>query len=217
MDGHRLLAENYAGTFGHHLPLGGRPAVLVIDFVNAYTDPASPLFAEAVVTAVAATAPLLSQARRQAVPVIYTRVQYHASGLDGGLFVRKIPVLRQMLPGAPMSQIAAAVAPGVDDIVIDKQYASAFFGTTLAATLTAMRIDTLLIAGCSTSGCVRATALDAMQHGFVPVVVRDCVGDRHAGPHEASLFDIQAKYGEVMDLAAAQVYLAGISATAASR
>ena len=84
--------------------------------------------------------------------------------------------------------------------MITKQYASAFFGTTLASTLTALGVDTLLIAGVSTSGCIRATALDACQHGFIPLVVRDAVGDRHPAPHEANLFDLQAKYAEVVSL-----------------
>jgi maleamate amidohydrolase len=98
--------------------------------------------------------------------------------------------------------------------VITKQYASAFFGTSLASTLTALHVDTLLIAGVSTSGCVRASALDACQHGFVPLVVRDAVGDRHPAPHEANLFDLQAKYAEVISLAEVRRYLAGLQASA---
>jgi nicotinamidase-related amidase len=94
--------------------------------------------------------------------------------------------------------------------VVTKQYASAFFGTTLASQLKALGVDTVLIAGVSTSGCVRATAVDACQHGFVPLVVRDAVGDRHPGPHEANLFDLQAKYAEVVDLEAAAAYLASL-------
>jgi maleamate amidohydrolase len=182
--------------------------VLVIDFVNAYVDPNSPLYAPAVVDAVHETSHLLADARARRVPVIYTRVQYHPGGRDGGLFVQKLPVLRRMLANAEAAAIVASLEPAVDDLVIDKQYASAFFGTPLAAILTAARIDTVLITGCSTSGCVRATALDAMQHGFVPAVIRDCVGDRHAGPHEANLFDIQAKYGEVISRCEATDYLA---------
>ena len=144
--------------------------------------------------------PLLDAARRKGIPVVYTRVLYHASGADGGLFVRKVPALRRMVEGEPLADIVPELAPGPDDVVLIKQYASSFFGTSLAAMLTARGIDTLVITGCSTSGCVRATAVDAMQNGFRPIVPRECVGDRHDGPHEANLFDINAKYGDVVAL-----------------
>ena len=201
------LARNYAGVFDGSLRPGTRPAMLVIDFIRAYTTPGSPLHAPAVAEAVLATPPLLDAARARGVPVVYTRVLYHPSGRDGGLFVRKVGALRAMVEGEPMAAIVPELPPGPDDLVLVKQYASAFFATPLAATLTSLGCDTVLIAGCSTSGCVRATAVDAMQHGFLPVVVRDCVGDRHPGPHEASLFDIQAKYGEVVGLSEALAYL----------
>lgn len=204
------LRENYAGVFDGRLVPGKHPAVIVIDFIGAYTEPGSPLYAPAVVDAVAATRPLLAAARARGVPVIYTRVLYHPSGLDGGLFVRKVPALRKMVAGEDLADIVADLRPAPDDLVLIKQYASAFFGTSLHATLTARGIDTLVITGCSTSGCVRATAVDALQHGFVPVVVRDCVGDRHPAPHEANLFDIQAKYGEVVDRDDAVRYLTGL-------
>ena len=205
-------AENYRGVFDGALPWGRRPALIVIDFIRAYTTPGAPLFAAGVVAAVAAAPPLLAAARRAGAPVIYTRVLYHPSGRDGGLFVRKVAALRAMVEGETLAEIVPELPPGPDDLVIVKQYASAFFGTSLAATLTALGCDTLLIAGCSTSGCVRATAVDTMQHGFLPVVVRDCVGDRHPGPHEANLFDIQAKYGEVRPLADVLAYLGELAA-----
>ena len=192
------LKENYQGVFDASLSFGQRPAVIVVDFIRAYTEPGSPLYAEPVVAAVAATPPLLAAAREARVPVIYTRVLYHPSGIDGGLFVRKVPALRRMVEGEMLADIVPELPPGPEDLVLVKQYASAFFGTSLAATLASRRVDTLVIAGCSTSGCVRATAVDALQHGFLPVVVRECVGDRRPEPHEANLFDIQAKYGEVM-------------------
>jgi maleamate amidohydrolase len=103
------------------------------------------------------------------------------------------------------------LAPEPDETTITKQYASAFFGTSLASTLTALGVDTLLIGGVSTSGCVRATAVDACQHGFVPLVVRDAVGDRAPGPHEANLSDLELKYAEVISLADALRYLAGLA------
>lgn len=203
-----MLVANYRGIFDATLDWGRRPAVLVVDFLKAYTTPGSPLFAPDVVPAVRAAAPVLEASRRAGVPVIYTRVLYHASGLDGGLFVRKVPALRGMVAGAPLAEMVDELPPAPGDLVIVKQYASAFFGTHLAAMLTAAGIDTLIILGCSTSGCVRATAVDAMQHGFRAVVVRDCVGDRAPEPHEASLFDIQAKYGEVVPSGAVLAVLA---------
>jgi maleamate amidohydrolase len=144
--------------------------------------------------------PLLKAAREKGVPIIYTRVVYHPGGADGGLFVRKVPALRRMVEGEPLAEIVPELPPAPDDVILIKQYASSFFGTSLAAMLTARGVDTLIITGCSTSGCVRATAVDAMQNGFRPIVPRECVGDRHDGPHEANLFDINAKYGDVVPL-----------------
>src|SRR6185312_11376598 len=141
---------------------------------------------------------------------IYTRVLYHPGGMDGGLFVQKVPALRSMVEGNPLADLVPELPPAPSDLILVKQYASAFFGTHLAATLTASGVDTLVILGCSTSGCVRATAVDAMQHGFRPVVVRDCVGDRAPEPHEANLFDIQAKYGEVVPASAVLARLRAI-------
>lgn len=190
--------ENYRGVFDTTTGFGTRPAVLVIDFTLAYTTPGSPFFAEGVVRAVRDTVPLLAAARAAGVPVLHTKVLYHPSGRDGGIFVQKVPALRKLVPGEPLAEIDPAVAPAPDEIVIVKQYPSPFFGTSLAATLTAQGIDTLILAGCSTSGCVRAGAIDGVQHGFRVIVPRECVGDRHQGPHDANLFDINAKYGDVL-------------------
>ena len=194
------LKQNYSGVFDSQMGFGRAPAIIVVDFIRAYTQPGSPLYAPAVVEAVKATVPLLKAAREQGVPIIYTRVVYHQSGADGGLFVRKVPALRRMVEGEPLAEIVPELPPAPDDVILIKQYASSFFGTSLAAMLTARGIDTLIITGCSTSGCVRATAVDAMQNGFRPIVPRECVGDRHDGPHEANLFDINAKYGDVVPL-----------------
>lgn len=190
--------ENYRGVFDATTGFGTRPAVLVIDFTLAYTTPGSPFFAEGVVSAVRETVPLLAAARASGVPVLHTKVLYHPSGRDGGIFVQKVPALRKLVPGEPLAEIDPAVAPAADEIVIVKQYPSPFFGTSLAATLTSQGIDTLILAGCSTSGCVRAGAIDGIQHGFRIIVPRECVGDRHQGPHDANLFDINAKYGDVL-------------------
>ena len=194
------LKENYRGVFDGEMGFGHSPAIIVVDFIGAYTQPDSPLYAPAVVAAVKATVPLLALARAKKIPIIYTRVLYHPSGADGGLFVRKVPALRKMVEGEPLAEIVPELPPDPEDVILIKQYASSFFGTSLAAMLTARGVDTLIITGCSTSGCVRATAVDAMQNGFRPIVPRECVGDRHAGPHEANLFDINAKYGDVVSL-----------------
>lgn len=193
-------AENYAGVFDGRIGFGARPAVISIDFMNAYVVPASPLYAEGVVRAVARAATLLDAARAAGAPVIHTRVMFHPSGRDGGMFARKVPFLRRLTPGEPLAEFAPAAAPTPEELVIVKNYASAFFGTSLAATLTAEGIDTLILIGCSTSGCIRASAVDGVQHGFRVIVPRDCVGDRHDGPHEANLFDINAKYGDVVSM-----------------
>src|SRR6185503_15061216 len=195
------LKRNYSGVFDGQIGFGRAPAIIVVDFIRAYTQPGSPLYAPAVVEAVKATVPLLKAAREKGVPIIYTRVVYHPGGADGGLFVRKVPALRRMVEGEPLADIVPELPPGPHDVILVKQYASSFFGTSLAGMLTAQGIDTLIITGCSTSGCVRAPAVDAMQYGFRPIVPRECVGDRHDGPHEANLFDINAKYGDVVALA----------------
>lgn len=207
------LADNYArGGFGHGLAWGRRPALLVIDFVQAYLVPGSPLYAGVEQTRADCEA-LLRAARSAAIPVIHTNVAYQAGGRDGGVFFRKVPALACFEAGRHPD--LAAFAPGLEPIagetVITKQYASAFFGTSLASTLTALGVDTLLIAGVSTSGCVRASTVDCCQHGFIPVVVREAVGDRAPGPHESNLFDLQAKYAEVAPLARVGEYLSSLS------
>ena len=200
------LNENYAGAFDGHLPFGRKPALLIVDFVVAYLDPASPLYA-GVEDALASNERLLAAARRAGIPVLFTNVEYSPGGADGGVFYRKVPALKLFERGSPMGAFPASLQPRAGELVITKQYASSFFGTTLAATLTAMGVDTLLITGLSTSGCVRATALDACQHGFLPFVVREACGDRHPGPHEANLFDLQAKYAEVISEAEAIAHI----------
>jgi maleamate amidohydrolase len=203
------LDENYAGGgFGHALQPGRRPALIVVDFVMAYLKPGSPLYA-GVETTRDACVLLLGAARAAGIPVLHTNVRFQAGGRDGGVFFRKLPALRCFADGADpeLARFDPALEPAPGETVITKQYASAFFGTTLSSTLTAMGVDTLLIAGVSTSGCIRATALDACQHGFIPLVVRDAVGDRHPAPHEANLFDLQAKYAEVIGLRQATDYL----------
>jgi maleamate amidohydrolase len=201
------LLDNYAGTFDGRLPFGKRPALVLIDLVEAYLQPGSPLYA-GIESALESAVRLTAAARKGDIPIIFTHVEYQPGGADGGVFFRKVPALKVFEKGSPLGAFPAALAPMDRDVVITKRYASAFFATHLAPTLTALGVDTVLICGTSTSGCVRATALDACQHGFVPFVVRDACGDRHAAPHEASLFDLQAKYAEVISEADALAHLA---------
>jgi maleamate amidohydrolase len=203
------LRESYRGVFDGRVGFGRRPALLVVDFMRAYTTPALPVYAPAVVEAVAATVELLATARTRGVPVVFTRVAYSASAVEGGVFVRKVPLLRTLRDGTPAAEIVDELAPRPSELVLTKHYASAFFGTALAPTLVALGVDTTIVVGCSTSGCVRATAVDGMQHGFSVIVPRECVGDRAATPHEANLFDIDSKYGDVMPRADVLAYLRG--------
>jgi maleamate amidohydrolase len=191
------LEQSYARDYRGHLEFGQRPALIVVDAVQGYIDPAAPIYA-GVESAIPVIARLLDAARGSGVPVIYTVVSYRSDGADGGLFWKKLPALRAFVEGSPFAVIPDAIAPRTEELVITKRYASAFFGTPLASDLAARRVDTLVITGFSTSGCVRATALDALQHGYAPFVVEDACGDRHPGPHQANLFDLQAKYAEVV-------------------
>lgn len=195
-------------VFGGHLPFGEHPALILVDLMRAYFEPGAELYLGSR-DCLESAARVLAAARQAGVPVIHTRVAYGPDGTDGGLFFRKVAPLRHLVNGGgPLGELMPEVAPGAGEIVVVKQYPSAFFGTALASTLTALRVDTLVITGVSTSGCIRASAVDAVQHGFVPIVVRQAVGDRDPGPHEANLFDIQAKYGEVWDESAVLATLA---------
>lgn len=201
------LVSNYKGVFDGRIGFGKRPALLIVDFINAYVTEGAPLFAPDVVTAVDETIPLLSLARAKQIPVLFTKVLYNKNFRDGGIFIQKVPVLKTMIEGEPLAEIVPQLTPIESDIIIVKQYASAFFGTSLAATLTSLGVDTLLLTGCSTSGCIRASAVDGMQYGFRVIVPRECVADRHPGPHEANLFDINSKYGDVVSKSEVMEYL----------
>lgn len=203
------FAADYARAgFGGTLTLGVRPALVVVDPARAYVDPESPLYA-GVEDAVACMLELRSRAAASNIPVYLTRVLYDDdSGLQGGLFFAKVPALRCFVAGNPLAEFITGFEPAPGETVVTKHYPSAFAGTSLAASLTARQIDTVVIIGLSTSGCIRATALDALQNGFVPVVVRDAVGDRHPDPHESNLRDIAAKCGEVVSAVFARRYLA---------
>jgi maleamate amidohydrolase len=200
-------SDNYAGVYEGRLQPGSRPALLIVDVVAAYFTEGSALFMESAADALASNIRLAAAARAVGVPVVFTNVQYKPDGSDGGVFYRKAPVLEAFVEGSPLGAFPDGLAPLAHERVFTKQYPSAFFGTGLADALHADGIDTLVVTGYSTSGCVRASALDAMQYGFIPLVVREACADRHPAPHEANLFDLQAKYAEVISEAEALAYL----------
>lgn len=203
------VTSNYAGVFDGRIGFGQRPALILIDFVEAYFASDSPLYAD-VRPALDAALTLRDAARAAGVPVIYTNVVYHPSMKDGGRFAQKIGALSSFVRGNPLGDWPEGLEPAADELVISKQYASCFFGTSLAATLTAGGYDSLIITGLSTSGCVRATCVDACQHGFIPIVVEEAVGDRHGDVHRANLFDMNSKYGDVVSLAEACAHVASL-------
>lgn len=203
------LDTDYAAAgFGGSLPFGATPALIIIDVVMAYIDPASPLYLGPV-NALPEMARLAAAARAAGVPVIFTNIAYQPGGIEGGMFYRKVPALRAFHAGSPLGAFPDALQPEAGDHVMTKCYPSAFFGTALAPMLHTMRVDTVLLTGYSTSGCVRASALDALCHGFAPFVVADACADRDARPHEANLFDMGAKMAEVVDTASAVALLGG--------
>lgn len=203
------LQDNYQGAFGKRIGFGRRPALLLIDFCQAYFDPSCALYA-GVEDALASALRLQKAARAADVPVIYTNVVYDTRGRTGGRFFQKSMTLQNFVKGDPMGAWATGLEVLEDEIVVSKQYPSAFFGTSLAASLTSLGVDTVLLTGLSTSGCVRATCVDTMSSGFIPIVVRDACGDRHPSPHEANLFDMDAKYGDVVGEAEAMTYLGAL-------
>ena len=205
----KKLDENYAKA-GYHASQsrGTRPAVLFIDFAVAYYDPASPLYGgEGCQIALENAARIVTVARELGVPTIFTEVKYQPGGADGGAFYAKVPALSSFDAGRETQKLAPPLEYRPEDVVITKQYPSAFFGTSLAATLHWHKVDTLLLTGVTTSGCVRASCIDAISHGFITLVVEDAVGDRAEEPHQANLFDMSAKYADLISTSAAIEYL----------
>lgn len=197
--------------FGHQLGIGRSLALLIVDFVNGFVDPAT-FGGGNIGAAVERTIPLLDACRNAQLPIVHTRVVFEADGSDHNVFVRKVPSLAMLTETAHCSQIVPELAPRTGELVLRKKLASAFFGTNLAAWYTAAGVDTLLVAGCTTSGCVRATVTDALSSGFRPIVVADCVGDRALGPHEANLFDLGQKSADLMSCADVLAILSSLKA-----
>ena len=203
------LDANFRLAYGNRIGFGKRPALILIDFVQAYFDEGCDLYA-GVEAALASALRVRESAIDSGLTVIYTNVVYHPRALDGGRFYQKAKPLKNFLAGSPMGAWPPGLEVGADELVISKQYPSAFFGTSLASTLTTWGVDSLILTGLSTSGCVRATCVDTCSHGFIPIVVREACGDRHPAPHEANLFDMDAKYADVVGEAEATSYLASL-------
>ncbi len=202
----QTLADYQRKGLGNRSGYGQHPVLLIVDFIYGFTDPQSPLGGD-YTAELSATGRLLSEFRRQGLPIVFTTVAYEPHFRDAGVFIKKVPSLSVLTKGSRMVEVDTRIAPQSGEYVLEKKYPSAFFGTQLDSYLKARRVDTVIMAGCTTSGCIRASAIDAMQYGFLTVVVREAVGDRAAGPHEANLFDIDAKYGDVVALEEALAYL----------
>jgi maleamate amidohydrolase len=185
--------QGFAGSVG----IGAQPALVVVDFVLGFTDPAH-FGGGNIGQAIERTVGLLAEARARRWPIAHTRVVYADDGSDAGSFARKAPGLLKLTETSPLSQIVDELKPAPGELVVRKRQASAFFGTEFAGWLAWRRVDTLFVTGCTTSGCVRATVVDAVSHNMRTIVVTDCVGDRAIGPHEANLFDMGQKYADLM-------------------
>lgn len=184
--------------FGTPIALGKCPALLVVDFVNGFIDPE--IFGGGnILDAAKNSAAVIERFRAHDAPVVYTRIVYAENGSDTGVWCEKAPRLRDLTEKSPTSHIVDFLTPAKSDVVICKTQASAFFDTHLAAILRHRGVDTLAVVGATTSGCVRASVIDAMSHNFRPVVIRDCVGDRAMSPHQANLFDMEQKYANMLE------------------
>ena len=202
-------AEYERKGFSARSGYGTRPALLIVDFIKGFTDPGTGLGGD-YGAELAVTAKLLAEFRSRALPVFFTTVAYESHLRDAGQFVAKVPALSILIKGSDWVQVDDRIRPRPSEPVVLKKYASAFFDTRLDMELRGLGVDTLVMAGCTTSGCIRASAIDSMQYGFHTVVVRDAVGDRAQTPHEVNLFDIDAKYGDVVSSGEVLGYLRGL-------
>jgi nicotinamidase-related amidase len=208
--GETMRGRGFAGRVGY----GERPAVLVVDLIRGFTDPACPLASD-LDAEVLATRDVLRAARAAGALVILSTAGYDDDLQDAGVWGRKIPSNEWLTAGSPWVAVDPRLEPDARDHVLVKKYASCFFGTDLVSRLVSRNVDTLIVTGCSTSGCVRASAVDACSSGFRTLVVADAVGDRAPLSHRASLFDIDAKYGDVVASADVIAYLRRIAAAGA--
>jgi len=195
--------EQYANKgLGSRIGWGERPALIVVDMANAFTDPSTGLGSD-MSAELAATKKLLDVFRQLSLPVIFMTVAYKPDYSDAATFITKVPALSVLVEGTPMVEIDDRIKPLESEPVVTKKFASAFFGTDVADRLNKLNVDTAVVVGCSTSGCVRATVIDAMQYGFRTIVVEEATADRAEGPHRANLFDMDSKYADVVSLESA--------------
>ena len=194
---------------GQSVTPGSRPAVLVVDFSRGFTDPESTMGSD-LTGEVEATTRLLAVARAKGIPVIFTTIGFESNLKDGSLWLQKAPGLAELQIGGKWVDIDPRLERAEDEVVILKKGASAFFGTNLPSVLVSQGVDTIVLCGATTSGCIRATAVDLLQYGYPTLVPRECVGDRARAPHEANLIDIQAKYADVVPIEEALSYLEGV-------
>ncbi len=194
------------------MTVGSRPAILVVDFSCGFTDPECTLGAD-MSAEVEATRRLLDAGRARGLPVIFTTIGYEPSLKDGGLWLQKVPSLGDLQIGGRWVEIDPRLEPREDETIVLKKGASAFFGTNLPAILVSQGVDSVILCGATTSGCIRATAIDLLQYGYPTLVPRECVGDRAQAPHEANLFDINAKYADVVPLDDVLEYVASVPGT----
>jgi maleamate amidohydrolase len=194
---------------GQSVTLGERPAVLVVDFSRGFTDPECTMGSD-LTREVEATNRLLAAAREREIPIIFTTIGFEPNLKDGSLWLEKAPGLGELLIGGKWVEIDPRLGRREDETVILKKGASAFFGTNLPSILVSQGVDTIVMCGATTSGCIRATAIDLLQYGYPTLVPRECVGDRAQAPHEANLVDIQAKYADVVSVEAALSYLESV-------
>ena len=201
--------------FGIKIGFGERPALIIIDMLKGFTDPAMPLGAN-LDRQIEVQKPLLEIAHERNIPVIFSTVIYNDADIkDAGLWGIKMKGSFTLKAGTPAVEIDPRLDMRTGDSLLVKKYASCFFGTDLVPRLTNQRVDTLIITGCTTSGCVRATAVDAVQNGFRPMVVREAVGDRSAAAHDQSLFDLNAKYADVVSAEETAQYMKTVGHNAA--
>lgn len=195
---------------GQSVTLGARPAVLVVDFSRGFTDPESTMGSE-LTREVEATNRLLAAAREREIPVIFTTIGFEPNLKDGSLWLEKAPGLGELIIGSKWVEIDPRLERRDEETVILKKGASAFFGTNLPSILVSQGVDTIVMCGATTSGCIRATAVDLLQYGYPTLVPRECVGDRAQAPHEANLVDIQAKYADVVSVEDVLAYIESVS------
>jgi maleamate amidohydrolase len=206
------IREKLLAAYGDRGPaprvgFGQHPAVLVVDMVNAFTRPGAPL-ACPLDSEIEQIKRILEVARRRKVPVIFSTVMYGAS-IEAGVWIKKVPagVIKLLGKDSELVKVDTRLKRRASESLLVKKYASCFFGTDLVSRLIYQNVDTLIITGCATSGCVRATAVDACSHGFHTIVIAEAVGDRAVAPHIANLFDIDAKYGDVVSIEDVLKYL----------